>query len=259
MLATKKLSDYQKLVNALRPDHAASQQQQQHQHQQTSSAAIDTLVDFSFTGQSVPTSSTEKLYPTIHNDDFNPRAPVSQAHNASPSSSSKVTTASRTGGIDLPGKAGPVPLHITPEQLEGVPDGFIKHFVNKNDTLIGISMRYGITKVQLIRANQGLAHDNLYAFYDVKIPIDRENITIEKKEETEEDRQRERNKSIARFRRSQNVGEAEARFYLSENEFDVSKAIKERQADVEFERKYAQKHHDLPIAEKYVSPRKPFF
>jgi LysM repeat protein len=157
----------------------------------------------------------------------------------------------------LPQRSGKPALHITPEQLQGAPEGTIKHFVKKTDTLIGIAMQYGITKAQLIQANKGLSNDNLYAYYDIKIPIDRDQVTVEAKEPSEEEKLRERNRTLARFRRNQNVGEAEARYYLSEADFDYMKAVKERQLDLEFERRYADKFQTAkPFAEKFVSKRK---
>jgi LysM repeat protein len=95
------------------------------------------------------------------------------------------------------------------------------HVVDKRDTLMGLSLKYGISADIIRRAND-LPTDNLSTMRELRIPLSTDsNVLDPKGSETS------KNAMIRRFRVANDLTEAEARAYLSIADWNYEQAQKE--------------------------------
>jgi len=119
---------------------------------------------------------------------------------------------------------------------EKVPDFFV-HIIEKGDTLVGLSLKYGVQVDVLARINF-LNKSNFHQISHIKqlkIPTNGKTIspqvlrTPTKQEITNE------------FARKNKLNADEARYYLEDNNWDIEAATKELEKDEEWEKENAQK------------------
>lgn len=101
---------------------------------------------------------------------------------------------------------------------------FIEHVVNhKKDTLIGLSLKYGVAKTEIILHNDLPSSGNLTTVKVLKIPLQR--ATPPKKQDPPQSHLTEQVK-IRTFIKEHGVSEGEARYYLNECNGRYSDAVK---------------------------------
>lgn len=112
------------------------------------------------------------------------------------------------------------------------------HKIEKRDTLLGLSLKYGVAVSELKLANDiPFTSDNLHSCGPtLRIPVGGKSgfgtatVSSENKEESER-------AILRRFRVTHGLEEAEAKYYLSIGEGDFEKATKELQNDLNIESK----------------------
>lgn len=115
---------------------------------------------------------------------------------------------------------------------------FELHKIEKRDTLLGLSLKYGVAVSELKLANDiPFTSDNLHSCGPtLRIPVGGKSgfgtatVSSENKEESER-------ALLRRFRVTHGLEEAEAKYYLSIGEGDFEKATKELQNDLNIESK----------------------
>jgi len=116
---------------------------------------------------------------------------------------------------------------------------FELHKIEKRDTLLGLSLKYGVAVSELKLANDiPFTSDNLHSCGPtLRIPVGGKSgfgtaatVSAENKEESER-------AILRRFRVTHGLEEAEAKYYLSIGEGDFEKATKELQNDLNIESK----------------------
>ena len=114
---------------------------------------------------------------------------------------------------------------LAPIQQKETPE-FLMHKVTSDDTLFGLELAYGVPAASIRRAN-GMTNDRIYAQVMLKIPNpkykpdnsdDGDSVGVSRAKMTRG--------MLAMVKKvNADIGEAEAKFYLEEHEWDVAKAI----------------------------------
>jgi len=119
----------------------------------------------------------------------------------------------------------------------------VRHRVTTLDTLLGLSLKYGVS-VDLIKQANRMGSESVfqYKFLDIPNPTklpSQEEIEADQKNLPKEGKE---GIMISRFlRMASSKDEAEARFYLEECGWDVNKAVKMREDDLEWEEEDVKK------------------
>ncbi|KYR01253.1 hypothetical protein DLAC_02373 [Tieghemostelium lacteum] len=110
---------------------------------------------------------------------------------------------------------------------------WVQHHVSTSDTLAGLAIRYNtsidvIKRINLIKSNQCITHQTLL------VPVSTVNPYTPPPPQPMSEEERKR-KLIQLFAVSENISKEEARSYLSNNDWDITKAIKELKDDLDWE------------------------
>lgn len=114
-------------------------------------------------------------------------------------------------------------------------DGHVIHTVIPTDTLDGISLKYDISKAEIIRANRGLSAASFPAYRTLLIPVGDAEVVLTDMLSPEERRKLEEERLRTRFSRMHRVSAEEASAYLSSHDYDFDKATKDYLDDMAFE------------------------
>lgn len=127
-------------------------------------------------------------------------------------------------------------IDTTPKPADSISedDQFIYHPVQKEDTLMGISLKYNVPMVDIQRVNRLMGSQNIWHLKTIKIPKTKDskatplfmspkNLTVDPLEGP-----------IAEFQRVVGCSKEEASFYVSEAGGDVEMALIDYKADSEF-------------------------
>jgi LysM repeat protein len=137
-----------------------------------------------------------------------------------PTSSSSSSSSSSEEGAD--------PTRVPPP-----PPPFFEHAVQRSDTLMGLSLKYRVSIPELKRLND-LHSDNLATMPVLRIPCGPDAAKLAVPAPAPPDSER---ALVRRFKLTHDVGEEEARYYLSSSSFDYEAATRALQADLDFERR----------------------
>jgi len=144
-----------------------------------------------------------------------------------------------TKEMTIPAKEMTIPakeIHLKTELKIKKKDSkdYLTHPVRLTDTLIGLSLKYGVS-VDEIKVSNGLYSDAIWSHIELLIPYRNqkiEELTEEEKEKQEKDRMR---LLIRRFQRVTKCNsEAEATYYLDSNQFDFDVALSEYNEDIKW-------------------------
>ena len=115
-------------------------------------------------------------------------------------------------------------------------NGVVIHTISPTDTLDGISIKYDISKAELIKANRGLSPSNFAAYRQLVIPAGEDtHVIITEMLSPEEKRLLEEERLRTKFIKQFKVSKEEASSYLASNGWDFEKAAADYSADVSFE------------------------
>lgn len=168
---------------------------------------------------------------TFHLEDKNARDSLLQYSILTTQAESRRTITKNmlpTGNVDSP-KQRVVRADNEPK------NGFIIHTVLATDTLEGISLRYEISKNELIKANRGLSTASFPAFRKILIPVGDAQVILTDLMSPEEKLKLEQEKMRVRFAREFKTSSEEASAYLSTHDYDYQLAAQDFRDDVAFE------------------------
>jgi LysM repeat protein len=120
-----------------------------------------------------------------------------------------------------------------PTRVPPPPPPFFEHAVQRSDTLMGLSLKYRVSIPELKRLND-LHSDNLATTPILRIPCGPDAAKLAVPAPAPPDSER---ALVRRFKLTHDVGEEEARYYLSSSSFDYEAATRALQADLDFERR----------------------
>lgn len=154
--------------------------------------------------------------------------------------------AAKNASNEQPTQATPTPsAEKTPSLKDTQRNNFIVHPLNKLDTLMGLSLRYNVqvTKFcviyskfiqidELKRVNQLTSH-NISHLDEILIPLKpNQSPEVKKIELTEKQQQ---DQLIRTFKSKTGVELEEAKYYLDQANYDLTKALNEYKADAQWE------------------------
>lgn len=114
-------------------------------------------------------------------------------------------------------------------------NGFIIHTILATDTLDGVSIKYEISKNELIKANRGLSAASFPAFRKILIPVGDAQVILTDLMSPEEKKKLEEEKMRVRFAREFKISSEEAAAYLGTHNYDYQLAAQDFKDDAAFE------------------------
>eukprot|EP01114_Cavostelium_apophysatum_P014951 TRINITY_DN3990_c0_g1_i1.p1 TRINITY_DN3990_c0_g1~~TRINITY_DN3990_c0_g1_i1.p1 ORF type:complete len:414 (-),score=85.61 TRINITY_DN3990_c0_g1_i1:76-1317(-) len=131
-------------------------------------------------------------------------------------------------------------LADTQNQLVNSQEGtqqFFKHNVNFTDTLSGLSLRYDIPVDEIKSVNKLIRDEDLWTRFQLLIPYRGQEIPQVNEKEREKFKADMKGRLIKRFRRTHaGTTDAEAKYYLKANSWNLEEATKEFKDDKEWEK-----------------------
>jgi len=126
---------------------------------------------------------------------------------------------------------------IETDDYKELPDGtiYFKYRVRMTDTLAGISFKFG-KKVDQLKSINNIQNDvEIYSRFFIYIPWEKNKPFLDQSEELAKEMESKKRHAISKFMSHHKIPESEAKFYLSENDFDLVKAEKHLQEDMVWE------------------------
>jgi hypothetical protein len=111
----------------------------------------------------------------------------------------------------------------------------VRHLVRKTDTLVGLSLRYGVKVDDIKQANKLNTNHSVFAYKYLLIPNP---ARVPPPEESEESLPKDGKQSIAlaQFKAMAHCNQEEAHYYLSEHRYDLKKALDTYRQDLAWEK-----------------------
>eukprot|EP01133_Synstelium_polycarpum_P016301 gene16301-19388_t len=106
---------------------------------------------------------------------------------------------------------------------------WIQHRVQTNDTLAGLAIRYN-TSIDIIKRTNLIKNDQVITHQTLLVPVSGD-VNMTSQAPTPQTEEEKRRKLVQLFAVSEGVSKEEARSYLVNNEWDITKAIRELKDD----------------------------
>eukprot|EP01119_Soliformovum_irregulare_P008728 TRINITY_DN21833_c0_g1_i1.p1 TRINITY_DN21833_c0_g1~~TRINITY_DN21833_c0_g1_i1.p1 ORF type:complete len:410 (+),score=83.19 TRINITY_DN21833_c0_g1_i1:76-1305(+) len=131
-------------------------------------------------------------------------------------------------------------LSLDPESLvihiDGIP--YFQHYVEMTDTVRGLSLRYNVPTEEIKTINKFNRDEDIWTRNEILIPFSGQQLTVPDADQFEAQRKA---RLVRRFKRSVNIQEHEALYYLDTFDYDYDAAMEEYKQDSQWE-----KNHPVP-------------